>query len=118
MNYFKKNFAVPSTRLTLERAMTLDEQLGNRSQHKHSYSPNNSTTNNNDLPSSPQVPQTQNVHTHFGGDHYRQPVLREPPALPLFYRPDKDDKPTLEARRKLSENRIHMWDPEQRSGMP
>ena len=116
MNYFKKNFAVPSTRLTLERAMTLDEQLGNRVQHKHSYSPNNSPTNSQDLPA-PQKPLAKNVHENFGSDHYRQPVLREPPALPLFYRPEYDDKLTREARQKLNANRIHMWDPARRSSM-
>ena len=116
MNYFKKNFAVPSTRLTLERAMTLDEQLGNRVQRKHNYSPNNSPNSSEDRPS-PQKPLARNVHENFDQDHYRQPILREAPALPLFYRPISEDLLTKEARQKLSENRIHMWDPARRNSM-
>merc|ERR1712038_1169013 len=92
MNYFKVHFANPSTRLTLERAKDIDELI-------RSYAQNASS------PRLLQIPQAS-----FSKDHYKQPILTEKYGTPFFYRLEREDVLTKEARRRLrSGDRSEMW---------
>jgi len=82
--YFSEQYAEPSRKLTLERAIELDE---------------NSSVRKGDSP--PQVV--------FNCDYYKQPILTESSDEPLPYRSNRDDQMTVEARLKLAQDRMHMW---------
>jgi len=96
MNYFKVHYAEPSNRLTLERAMELDGLVAKV-----------------ELASSPRRRKTASIlipQDSFSSDHYKQAVLTEKHSEPLFYREDREDELTVEAREKLSGGlRANMW---------
>jgi len=98
MNYFRVNYAEPSNRLTLERAMELDKQVA---AVEESTSPDRRQETSIVIP-----------NDSFTGDHYKQPVLTEKHSEPLFYRADREDELTLEARDKLAGgDRADRWFP-------
>jgi hypothetical protein len=86
MYYFRVHYAEPSKRLTLERAMQLDERFRNMSSENHKNSQRKGPPQN-----------------YFSKDHYKQPVLTEKFGEPLFYRHEVEDELTLEARATLRE---------------
>jgi len=97
MHYFRVHYAEPSNRLTLERAMELDKQVA---AVEASNSPRRRKKSFMMIPKD-----------SFDGDHYKQPVLTEKHSQPLFYRADREDELTLEARDKLGESggRADRW---------
>mmetsp|Transcript_4433 Transcript_4433/g.6777 ORF Transcript_4433/g.6777 Transcript_4433/m.6777 type:complete len:133 (-) Transcript_4433:172-570(-) len=91
MRYFRRNYTKPHNRLTMERAMELDEEV--------------KISNNQGR----EVPPKS-----FSCEHYKQPVLTEASRHPFFYRMGQEDPMTAEARRKLrgGNDRTSMWSPE------
>jgi len=104
MRYFDTRYGEPSKKLTLERAIELDEKIGTFSVSKRGVRPASPGKRKNAIP--PQIA--------FTSDYYRQPVLTEPPGEPLPYRSGRDDPMTIEARVQLSQNRVNMWSPDTR----
>lgn len=103
MKYFRVHYAEASNRLTLERAMELDKQVA---AVEASSSPRRRKSNSMMIPKD-----------NFDGDHYKQPVLTEKHSEPLFYRVDREDELTVEARDKLGGggDRIDRWNSENES---
>jgi len=96
--YFDTRYADPSKKLTLERAIELDEKIGTFLASSKGVRPKSPGKKKNGMP--PQIA--------FTSDYYRQPVLTEPPGEPLPYRSGRDDEMTIESRVHLSQNRINM----------
>ncbi len=96
MNYFRTNFAEPSKRLTLERAMELDEHT---TRVERTASPLRRRRKGIAIP-----------QDSFSREHYKQPVLTEKHNVPRFYRVGETDALTVEAREKLSDGiRADLW---------
>jgi hypothetical protein len=83
MYHFRVHYAEPSKRLTLERAMQLDEEFRTISSKGHRKNKKGPPQDN------------------FSKDHYKQPVLTEKFGEPMFYRHGIEDELTLEARATL-----------------
>lgn len=96
MTYFHENYAQPSDRLTLERAMELDKKV---------EIVENATTRQKRKEMNCPIPKDT-----FSKDHYKQPVLTEKHGYPLFYRMGKEDELTLKARERLGVGaRCDLW---------
>ena len=94
--YFHHHFAVPSQKLSLERARHYDRSLLVR--------PNNKKNRD---PLDPSQDRTEaNLHAReksFDKNAYKQPVLTEVPALPWMYRRGFDDHETSKVRMQLKQ---------------
>lgn len=85
MYHFRVHYAEPSKRLTLERAMQLDDEF-----RQIEIEGDNCKTSG--------PPQK-----YFSKDHYKQPVLTEKFGQPMFYRQGVNDTLTLETRAALKD---------------
>lgn len=96
MRYFRKHYAVPSTRLSMERAMECDRVADIRA----------SVSRNS--PSAVRGWGAEESRNRFNKNAYRQPVLTEPSAEPMTYRRGKRDHLTSEAELQLNRlNRVN-----------
>jgi Calcium-dependent channel, 7TM region, putative phosphate len=98
MNYFQKTYAIPSSRLSLERARECDR-----------VSSLSAKADGNGLPASAETDDGVAARSgQFDKNSYRQPVLTELMTEPWFYRRGQEDEETLLVREQLRRINRHV----------